>query len=80
MKTILIVDDEQEIRDMLKKRLEQNGYLTLTASGGNEAVTLSSDSKPDLILLDIAMPVMDGYETCEQLKKIKKHAVYRFYF
>ena len=71
MKKILIVDDEEEIRELIKKRLEQNKYTALTASNGAEALIISKTAKPDLILLDIAMPGMDGYETCEKLKQSK---------
>ena len=71
LKKILIVDDEQEIREMLKKRLEQSGYLAIAASAGAEALATCKADKPDLVLLDIAMPEMDGYETCENLKNDK---------
>ena len=71
MMKILVVDDEQDIREMLKKRLEQSGYSVITASGGEEALAACNADKPDLILLDIAMPEMDGYQTCEQLKNDK---------
>ena len=71
MQKILVVDDEQDIRDMLKKRLEQAGYSAVTASGGEEAISSAKSDKPDLILLDIAMPLMDGYQACEKLKADK---------
>jgi CheY-like chemotaxis protein len=71
MKTILIVDDEQEIRELLKKKLEQNKYTAITAVNGSEALIVAKTNKPDLVLLDIAMPAMDGYETCEKLRKDK---------
>lgn len=69
MKKILIVDDEQDIRELLKKRLEQNKYSAITASGGEEALNISKAERPDLVLLDIAMPGLDGYQTCERLRK-----------
>lgn len=71
MKKILIVDDEEEIREILKKKFEQNKYIAMTAQGGQEAIDICKFSLPDLVLLDIAMPGMDGYETCIQLKKEK---------
>ena len=71
MKKVLIVDDEEEIRELLKKKLGQNKYEAITASGGQEALDICKTDKPDLILLDIAMPLMDGYETCEKLKQDK---------
>lgn len=71
MKKILVVDDEAEIRGLLKKSLEKNGYRVTTAASGTEALAASKGSRPDLILLDIAMPEMDGYQTCEQLRENK---------
>jgi CheY-like chemotaxis protein len=71
MKKILIVDDEQEIRDLLKKKLQSCQYAVTVASSGNEALTISKTNLPDLILLDIVMPQMDGYQTCEKLKQNK---------
>lgn len=72
MKKILIVDDEKEIRDLIKDRLSQSKYAVMTASGGNEALIIAKTANPDLILLDIAMPEVDGYLTCEKLKKESK--------
>jgi CheY-like chemotaxis protein len=71
MKRILIVDDEEDIRGLIKKKLEQSKYEAITVSGGQEALNICKTNKPDLILLDIAMPQMDGYETCEKLKQDK---------
>jgi len=71
MKKILVVDDEQEIRELIKKKLEQTKYKAITAANGQEALVICKTTKPDLILLDIAMPKMDGYQTCEKLKKDK---------
>ena len=68
MKKILIIDDEKEILDLLKKKLEQNNYAVLIATNGPEALAISGAQKPDLILLDIAIPQMDGYVICEKLK------------
>lgn len=71
MKKILIVDDEEEIREIVKKKLEQKQFEALTASGGEEALSICKARKPDLVLLDIAMPGLDGYQTCEKLKQDK---------
>lgn len=71
MKMILIVDDEADIRELLKKKLEQNQYTAITASSGQEALDISKTEEPDLVLLDIAMPQMDGYQTCQNLRKDK---------
>lgn len=72
MKKILIVDDEKDIRDLLRERLEQNKYVVMTAASGPEALTICKANTPDLALLDIAMPGMDGYQTCEKLKENPK--------
>lgn len=69
MKKILIVDDEAEARELVKKSLEMNEYTVITASNGEEALSISKSDKPDLILLDIVMPAIDGYQVCEGLKK-----------
>jgi len=69
MKKILIVDDEQDIRDTLRVGLVRHKYDALTAASGEEALGVCKTIKPDLILIDIAMPGMDGYETCTLLRK-----------
>lgn len=69
MKKILVVDDDPDIRELTKKRLEQNQYAALSAANGREAVDICRDEKPDLVLLDIVMPRMDGYQTCKMLKE-----------
>lgn len=69
MKTILLVDDEKEIRDLLEKKLEKSGYSVDTASSGEEALGICQGLRPDLVILDIAMPAMDGYAVAIGLKK-----------
>ncbi|MBD8095419.1 EAL domain-containing response regulator [Pseudomonas fluorescens] len=66
--TLLIVDDEPQVRKLLETLLQHEGYQTLTASSGEEALQLVAQHPPDLILLDIMMPGMDGYEVASQLK------------
>lgn len=61
-KTILVVDDEQRLVSVVKAYLEQEGFRVLTASNGREALFKAREEKPDLIVLDIMMPEMDGYE------------------
>ena len=65
MKTILIVDDENSIVEALEFLLEQNGYETISVFDGEGALEFISKFKPDLILLDIMLPGIDGYEVCE---------------
>ncbi|MBM3246159.1 MAG: response regulator [Candidatus Omnitrophica bacterium] len=72
MKKILIVDDEKEIRDLLKEKLTHSDYKVKTAADGQEAFALCKINPPDLILLDIAMPQMDGYAVCEKIKQDPK--------
>jgi two-component system alkaline phosphatase synthesis response regulator PhoP len=69
MKKILVVDDEKEIRELLKERLTQSDYAVMIASGGEEAIIIAKANQPDLILLDIAMPQIDGYQASEKLRK-----------
>jgi len=68
MISILIVDDEEDIRELLKYNLQKEGYQVYVASNGEEGLELMKQSKPDLILLDVMMPGMDGIETCEAIR------------
>lgn len=67
-KKILVVDDEPHVRILLKSRLEANGFNVATAYGGLQALEKVKEEKPDLILLDIVMPDLNGYEVAKQLK------------
>ena len=67
-KTILIVDDEKPIVDILVYNLQKEGYNTLEANDGMEAVEVALNKKPDLILLDIMLPKMDGLNVCKKVK------------
>jgi len=69
MKKILIADDEKDISLILKKRLTAKGYSVITANDGYEALTLAELQLPDLIILDILMPGMEGDEVAEKLKE-----------
>lgn len=68
-KKILIVDDEKSISDLLVFNLEKEGYKTITASDGEEAVDLALSQKPDLILLDIMLPKADGLTVCKKIRQ-----------
>jgi two-component system, OmpR family, alkaline phosphatase synthesis response regulator PhoP len=70
MHKILVVDDEPDILDLLKYNLEKEGYTVAVASDGLEALEVARRFIPDLILLDVMMPKMDGIETCRQIRKI----------
>ena len=67
-KTILIVDDEQPIVDILVYNLRKEGYNTIEAGDGVTAVNLALEKRPDLILLDIMLPKMDGLSVCKRIK------------
>jgi two-component system, sensor histidine kinase and response regulator len=65
---ILIVDDAMDTVELLRKRFHSEGYDTAEAYNGSEALQLVSEYEPDLIVLDVMMPIMDGYEACRRLK------------
>lgn len=67
---VLVVDDEEPILELLKYNLEKGGYEVKTASDGAKAVEIAKRFLPDLVLLDIMMPKMDGVETCRQIKDL----------
>ena len=70
-KTILIVDDEKDIRDMLAYNLSKEGFAVLTAQDGNEAIKKLADHKVSLVVLDIMMPGLDGFEVCKRIRATK---------
>ncbi len=72
MQKILVADDEEDIRLIIKFALEDKGYKVITASDGAEAVAIADKEKIDLIILDAAMPKIDGYEACKKLKRDAK--------
>ncbi len=67
-KTILIVDDEAHIRDILLYNLKKEGYNVIEASDGISAINIAADQRPDLILLDIMLPKLDGLSVCKRIK------------
>ncbi|MEQ8878694.1 MAG: response regulator [Cyclobacteriaceae bacterium] len=71
-KTILIVDDELNIRETLQDLLEIQGYNTLVAPDGEAAMFMAVRELPDLIISDVMMPKMDGYELLEVIRSYKK--------
>jgi len=69
---ILVVDDELPIADILKFKLEKEGYQVAIANDGVEALEKFEEFKPDLMLLDIMLPLMDGMEVCREVRKTSK--------
>ena len=68
-KKILVVDDEAAILQTLRYNLERSGYTVVTASDGRTAVTMAQREEPDLVVLDIMLPVLDGIEACKEIRK-----------
>jgi len=68
-KKILVVDDEKKLADLLKAYLEHEGYRVLQASDGVQALAKFESEKPDLVVLDVMMPRIDGLETCQRIRK-----------
>lgn len=66
---ILIVDDEVSIRELIRFNLEKEGFETITAEDGAEALEVFKTKQPDLVLLDIMLPTMDGWEVCKAIRK-----------
>lgn len=66
---ILVVDDERPIADIIKYNLEKEGYKVFIAEDGQQAIDCTYEHKPDLIILDIMLPVMDGFTVCKKLRE-----------
>lgn len=74
MPKILVVDDEMQLITMVQMRLEANGYEVITANDGQEGLEKAKSENPDLIMLDVMMPKMDGYKVCGLLKKDTRYS------
>ena len=68
-KRILVVDDEARVREMIEFRLRQYGFDVIQAADGREALAVASKEQPDLVLLDVMMPELDGFQVCSRLKQ-----------
>ena len=68
--TVLIADDEAQIREILRIYFEKEGFKVIEAADGAEAIVQAQAGKPDILILDIMMPVLDGLEVCKQVRKI----------
>ena len=67
-KKILVVDDEPDMLKIVTFRLKKLGHEILTAVDGQEALDMIKDKRPDLVLLDLLLPIIDGYQVCKQVK------------
>ncbi len=70
--TILVVDDSEDIREVLKASLNKRGYKVVEAVNGKEAVEIAKSVGPDLILMDLTMPVLDGYAATRQIREAEE--------
>lgn len=68
-KTILVVDDEQDLLDLIEYNLRKEGFDVIKAENGEDGIQMAKEHNPDLVLLDIMMPKMDGIEVCDLMKK-----------
>ena len=67
-RTLLLVEDNELNRDMLRRRLERKNFVVNTAGDGEEALTLIRNGRPDLVLLDMSLPIKDGWTTCREIR------------
>lgn len=67
--TILVVDDEQDILDLIEYNLKKEGFNVLKAENGQQGIQMATDRRPNLVLLDIMMPKMDGMQVCEKIRE-----------
>ena len=77
---ILIVEDDNSIRFMLKSFLKREGYGVLEARHGQEALEIFEAHRPDMVLLDLMMPVLDGFQTCSRLRQLPGHSMSSCFF
>jgi len=70
--SVLVVDDENDFRQVMTVWLESKGYSVITASDGKNAIQMGKDKKPDIIFMDLRMPVMDGTEAIKKIRSFDK--------
>lgn len=70
--TIMVVDDDEDIRYMMRVLLEEDGYRVLEAENGQRALEIVEGNHPDLILMDLSMPVLDGFAATRRLRKLSR--------
>ncbi len=67
--TILLAEDNQAVLQMVRKTLERNGFIVLSAGDGTEVVEMARENRPDLILMDMMLPLLDGYASARVLRR-----------
>ena len=67
--TVLVVDDEEAIAEAVRARLESEGYRVVVAADGPQAIELHAEQRPDLVVLDLMLPGMDGLEVCKEIQQ-----------
>ena len=72
MAKILLVEDNEMNRDMLSRRLTRRGYTVVIAEDGQQGVDMATSERPDLILMDMSLPVMDGWEATRRIKAVQE--------
>ena len=70
MRVLLIADDNPEIRELYREEFEGDGYEVVTAADGNEAITMTREARPDLVILDVGMPEKDGLEVIGEISRL----------
>lgn len=70
--TIMVVDDDDDIRQMMRVLLEEDGYSVLEAENGQQAIEIAQSASPDLILMDLSMPVLDGLTATRRMREIDR--------
>ena len=71
MQTILLVEDNEMNRDMLSRRLQRRGFTVHIAEDGEQGCDMANDLKPDLVIMDMSLPVMDGWEATRRIKSVE---------
>ncbi len=72
--TVLVIEDEKDLRALLQRCLEQEGFDVIVATGGVSGLRIAKEHRPDLVLLDINMPGLDGLQVCRELRSAPRHA------
>jgi Response regulator containing CheY-like receiver, AAA-type ATPase, and DNA-binding domains len=75
--TVLVIEDEIHILELLRYNLEAAGYKVITSENGKEGLDKALEGKPDLVILDLMLPDVDGLEICKILKRMMKRKIYR---